>query len=448
MKCIEKQKVRRLSNNLGRVYIILLAVYVACILYLTLVCRQSQGRTLELVPFWSYTEAIRGHQGMWFQIAANIALFVPIGILIGGIRSNKRCIILAAIVGGALSVVIESCQYVFAIGTCEIDDIIDNTAGAVIGALIILMLMRFNAWRIVCLIVGLVVCVSGITYCVSYDFNDNSAARFAFQVDSIQYTDNLLEIKGYTFMYMSWRNENTAVRGTPDEMTPKIYLKATESKEKLKKELHLNYGIARKDVNDYFNCKHDYTNTGFRATIDASEIDKKNEYEILIKYPGVFSPFHSGTYICGNEVYCINRAEYEEPNVEGTDLEQIVNANSCVVCRPDYSCWVYQKGNRLYWIADEDFNFEDDESTYIQFQMDTTQFDKLPQDRFDNGWYWSNIGGNFEDYEITNDINCGKYRVCCREIPQEYSVTAIYTGYYTDKHWVWQECFRPLYENL
>ena len=139
-----KQKLNISDKTINRVLIILLVVYIICVLYLTLVCRQSQGRILELVPFWSYAEAIRGQQGMWFQIAANIALFVPLGMLAGGIRSNNKVIIPAAIVGLALSIVIETCQYIFAIGTCEIDDLIDNTAGAVIGALILLLLKRLK----------------------------------------------------------------------------------------------------------------------------------------------------------------------------------------------------------------------------------------------------------------------------------------------------------------
>lgn len=431
----------------GRICISLLVVYVACILYLTLICRQSQGRILELIPFWSYVEALRGAQGMWFQIAANFALFIPIGILVGGINSNKQVIIPAAIVGLAISVTIETCQYIFAIGTCEIDDLFDNTAGAVIGALIFLLLRRVKIWRILAICIGLVACVLGIAYCVSYDFNDNSATHFEFQVDSIQFTNNQLKIEGYAFMYLSYRNEDTAVDGSPDEIIPAIYLKSTNEIGKMR-EMKLEYGIARQDVNNYFKCEYDYTHTGFKATIDATAIDKNAEYEILVKYPGVFSPFHSGNYICRNEVYRISRNEYIEPEVKGTDLENIVNSKSCVVYNPDHHCWVYQKDNKLFWIVDENFYFEDDGSTYIQYQIDTTQFDKLPKDRFDNGWYWSNIGGNFEDYEITDDMNCGKYRVCCREIPQEYSVTAIYTGYYTDEHWVWQECFRPMYDKL
>ena len=104
----------------------------------------------------------------------------------------------------------------------------------------------------------------------------------------------------------------------------------------------------------------------------------------------------------------------------------------------------YQRNGALYWIVDEYFNFEEDGSTYIQYQLWTTQTENLPKHRLENNWLWDNIGGNFEDYEIKDDF--GPYRVMKRELPKEYSITSIVTGYYKDGKWIWQEYFRPIYE--
>ena len=123
------------------------------------------------------------------------------------------------------------------------------------------------------------------------------------------------------------------------------------------------------------------------------------------------------------------------PEVAGTALEEVVQNGYLRVCQPDYACYVYQYKGCLYWIADKAFHFEDNGKTYIQFQLWTTQTDKLPEKRLKNKRYWDNIGGYFEKYEITGTVNCGKYRVCKRKLPTEYSITAILTGFYKNKKW-------------
>ena len=91
-----------------------------------------------------------------------------------------------------------------------------------------------------------------------------------------------------------------------------------------------------------------------------------------------------------------------------------------------------------------DFYFEPDGTTYIQYQLCTTQTENLPEKRLAHGNLWDNIGGHFEKYEIEGDF--GEYRVMKREIPTEYSVTSIETGYYKNGEWIWKNYFRPLYE--
>ena len=43
-------------------------------------------------------------------------------------------------------------------------------------------------------------------------------------------------------------------------------------------------------------------------------------------------------------------------------------------------------------------------------------------------------------------MNCGRYRVCKRKLPEEYSITSIVTGYYKNDKWIWKNYFRPVYE--
>ena len=141
-----------------------------------------------------------------------------------------------------------------------------------------------------------------------------------------------------------------------------------------------------------------------------------------------------------------SRSSEEEPAepAGGADLDEIVENGVLRVSRPDCHCWVYQKGWSLYWIADKDFAFEEDGTTYIQYQLYTTQTERLPEKRLAKGHLWDNIGGYFEKYELEGDF--GGYRVMKRDIPTAYSVTSIVTGYYKNGEWIWKNYFRPFYQ--
>ena len=87
--------------------------------------------------------------------------------------------------------------------------------------------------------------------------------------------------------------------------------------------------------------------------------------------------------------------------------------------------------------------FFHEQYAYIQYQLWTTQPENLPEKRRAHNHRWDNIGGRFEKYEIEGDF--GAYRVMKREIPTDYSVTSIMTGYRKNGKWVWKNYFRPYY---
>lgn len=116
-------------------------------------------------------------------------------------------------------------------------------------------------------------------------------------------------------------------------------------------------------------------------------------------------------YITGTDIHYAKQKDFIVPDVAGTDLEEIVQHGYLRVYRPDRACYVYQYKGYLYWLADKGFAFEEDGTTYIQYHLWTTQIEKLPHKRLKNKWYWDNIGGFFEKYEITKRMNCGRYRV-------------------------------------
>ncbi len=201
----------------------------------------------------------------------------------------------------------------------------------------------------------------------------------------------------------------------------------------------------RPDVNEYFSCEYDYSKCGFSATVDCDDIDLRgNSYRIAITLDAdlSFDSVLTDLYITDKGLLYTDPRQTPELDTDGTDLEKIVKDGVRLVSRPDCNCYVYQLGDKLYWIADTDYAFNYDGLTYIQYQMNTTQIDKLPTNRLEDGWLWSNIGGYFEQYEITDKMNCGKYRVMMRDIPRDYSITDIETGYHDGEGWIWLDKFR------
>lgn len=202
----------------------------------------------------------------------------------------------------------------------------------------------------------------------------------------------------------------------------------------------------RKDVNEYFRCDYDYSKCGFVAKINKDMISADKVYKIVIKPDyqkeiGIVST----AYLYENEISFVNPLEVPDLIVDDTDLEKLLNNGVCLANCPDVGVSIYQIGWKLYWIMDENYPFESDGGTYIDYMLETTQFNRLPANRLENKWYWSNIGGSFETYEVTNEINCGKYRVAIRDIPTEYSVTRIDSGYRMENEWLWHCAFRPVY---
>lgn len=66
----------------------------------------------------------------------NVFLFVPIGLSLPfALSKKKHPVIITMIAAFLFSVSIEAIQYYFALGLCEMDDVIMNTLGAMIGTL-------------------------------------------------------------------------------------------------------------------------------------------------------------------------------------------------------------------------------------------------------------------------------------------------------------------------
>lgn len=127
-------KGRSIISAIGVVGILLSVI---AIVIFTLVGRTKGVREIILLPGFTLFRAIK-FRDLYRQFVLNVVLFIPLGmssvlIMKTFTKERLRKIVFFAFV---LSVTIELLQFVFMRGCAEIDDVIANTVGALIGALV------------------------------------------------------------------------------------------------------------------------------------------------------------------------------------------------------------------------------------------------------------------------------------------------------------------------
>ncbi len=108
--------------------------------FLTVVSVTIMGRIpteepqIELHLFWCIKEAWMNRNSLdWYFVIGNIAMFIPIGIILPAFFTGMRRWGKTASVGFLFSVFIEVSQLVLHRGLFELDDMINNTFGCVLG---------------------------------------------------------------------------------------------------------------------------------------------------------------------------------------------------------------------------------------------------------------------------------------------------------------------------
>ena len=107
---------------------VLLAMYLFAVVYMTLMYRERGDTSANLELFWSYKRAFT-NSGASSDILRNVWLFIPLGAILYGIFPKVRILFLPLVI----SALIEVIQYYTGRGLCEFDDVISNVFGSVIG---------------------------------------------------------------------------------------------------------------------------------------------------------------------------------------------------------------------------------------------------------------------------------------------------------------------------
>ena len=255
-------------------------------------------------------------------------------------------------------------------------------------------------------------------------------------IENMVINNGTLELDGYAFM-LEQNSENSSISVLLREVNNgnEVWLDVDQ--------------ITRSDVDAYFDSEYNYENTGFKASTKETKLKTDECYEILINIDYKDSnnnrnrkTVSANTYILNAELYAYNPYTFDQPdmNVESELLRKVFADGQLCFYQKDAGMYVYQYEGKLYWIATEDFEFNENDETYIPFHLNTTQVDRLPANRIQ--YKFDNLDFYFEQCEYKNQIT-EPYRVAIRDIPDNYAITYIQTGVYntSSKQWIWTKSF-------
>ena len=116
------------------------ALYAAFLLRLLLLSRApGSERSINLIPFASIAEYVSGSSSgagrvAFANVVGNALIFIPLGVYVSWLRPRAPAW-LTMLAVASVSVAVEIIQGVFGVGASDIDDVILNCLGGIIGIL-------------------------------------------------------------------------------------------------------------------------------------------------------------------------------------------------------------------------------------------------------------------------------------------------------------------------
>jgi glycopeptide antibiotics resistance protein len=195
------------------------------IIYLTFLTRSETFGEIDLHLFRSYREAwntfsIRN----WQLVIFNILVFVPFGTLLPVIFRKLRHVFCTVGCGFLFSLSIELLQRVTGRGLCELDDLMNNTVGVLLGyclfRLFYTLFHKKERWKLVKVIASLLpICMivslfGAIFYQYDHQEYGNLSVNYTYQVD-------LSNVKINTSEFLSLKDQESSA----PVFVPKTYTK-------------------------------------------------------------------------------------------------------------------------------------------------------------------------------------------------------------------------------
>lgn len=130
---------KNMKRNTVVISIVLLIIYIVVTLCFVLLTREYTNKaSIQTEWFWGYK--VDNPRILYADNLRNILLFLPIGCLVGLI-APKHKLLAATLVGLFLSETIECSQLIWHRGTFDVDDLFNNTVGALLGGLVVVLVL-------------------------------------------------------------------------------------------------------------------------------------------------------------------------------------------------------------------------------------------------------------------------------------------------------------------
>ena len=136
-------------------FILYLALLVYFLFFAEIYGRNSfadQDYRYNLIPFrevrrfWIYRSQV-GYLAAFLNLAGNVIGFWPFGFFLPIVSRRSKKWYNTVIISGGFSLCVELVQLVSKVGSFDVDDIILNTAGGILGYITYRIVQRIRIWR-------------------------------------------------------------------------------------------------------------------------------------------------------------------------------------------------------------------------------------------------------------------------------------------------------------
>ena len=151
-----KQETKARIRVVGR---ILFLVYLLALVYFLFFAEEYGRRNFfeldyryNLVPFqeirrfWIYREKV-GFLAAFLNLAGNVIGFLPFGFIVPVMHKKMESFWKVSLLGFMFSLCVETIQLITKVGCFDVDDLILNTLGAMIGCGAFLICNKFRRWK-------------------------------------------------------------------------------------------------------------------------------------------------------------------------------------------------------------------------------------------------------------------------------------------------------------
>lgn len=371
----------------------LLIMIISFIAYLTFFSRSETYASYDIHAFRSYREAWNSFSiRNWQLVIFNILVFLPVGFLLPLTLNIMRKGYRTVILGILFSAGIEFGQYYTKLGLCELDDLINNSLGIILGYCLFRVLYTFvddKKFKLVkCFLALIPICIivggfGSIFYLYENQPFGNLPINYTYQVD-MSNTDFRVQVgvllrtqsdEGHIYIPKSYSKTQAEAFATHQ-----LNRMGVEGKDKLSYDgslLTLKRGDYRMMVNlddqSYHISRLAEKNMDIQADMGILNVKKKlQEYDIEIPKGAVLTKPEEGAY-----VWSIERNDEHASGVTGT-----------LYCRTTQEGEIFEIENRM-------ITFDSDVRVELVSEREAAN-------RLKNGYfYWDIHNGEIRTLKIT-----------------------------------------------